>query len=137
VAEQHQTVGVRLGETDADGIAPAIYALLERGAERRPELVHEMSGLAEIRFAEEFTPVRVAFTGHEVLVEDGTWDESHLVVTGRLPDIVALANAPQVGGVPNPVQAGGRAALAQLARQQVKITGSLKLGRQLLQLLRL
>jgi hypothetical protein len=137
VAAQDSTPLVRLGETDADGIAPAIYALLERGAERRPELVAEMSGLAEIRFAEGFTPVRVAFTGDDVLVEDGSWDEPHLVVAGRLPDVVALTTASQVGGVFNPTSRSGRAALAQLARQQVKITGSIKLGRQLLQLLRL
>lgn len=128
---------VRLGETDSDGIAPAIYALLDRGTERRPEIAREMSGLAEIRFAEDFTPVRVAFTGHEVLVEDGTWDEPHLVVEGRLPDIVKLTTTRLVGGVPNPAARSGRAALAQLARQHVKITGSLTLGRQLLQLFRL
>jgi hypothetical protein len=137
VAGQDSTPLVRLGETDANGIAPAIYALLERGAERRPELVGEMSGLAEIRFAEDFSPVRVAFTGDEVLVEDGSWDDPHLVVAGRLPDVVALTTAKQVGGVPNPTARSGRAALSQLARQQVKITGSIKLGRQLLQLLRL
>jgi hypothetical protein len=137
VAGQDSTPLVRLGETDPDGIAPAIYALLERGAERRPELVAEMSGLAEIRFAEGFTPVRVAFTGDEVLVEDGSWDDPHLVVTGRLPDVVALTTASLVGGVPNPTARSGRAAIAQLARQRVKITGSIKLGRQLLQLLRL
>jgi hypothetical protein len=137
VTGQDSTPLVRLGETDVDGIAPAIYALLERGAQRRPELVAEMSGLAEIRFAEEFSPVRIAFTGQDVLVEDGTWDDPHLVVAGRLPDVVALTTASLVGGVPNPTARSGRAALAQLARQQVKITGSLTLGRQLLQLLRL
>ena len=129
---------VRLGETDPDGISPAIYALIERAVSRHPELASEMSGLAEIRFDEGFTPVRLAFTGPDVLVEDGTWEEEpHLVVSGRLPDIVQLTTADLVGGLPNPAARSGRAALAQLARQQVKITGSLTLSRQLLKLLRL
>ena len=135
--DQASKPAVRLGETAPDGIAPAIYALIERGAERHRKLANEMSGLVEIRFEEGFCPVRAAFAGDEVLVEDGTWDEPNLVVSGRLPDIVQLTTAPLVGGLPSPTARTGRAALAQLARQKIKITGSLTLGRQLLQLMRL
>jgi hypothetical protein len=123
---------VRLGETDDNGIAPSFYALLERGVAQHTELAAEMSGLAEVRFDEGYTPVRIAFAGQEVLVEDGSWDEPHLVVSGKLPAIVRLMTTPLVGGLPNPAARGGRAALAQLARQDVKIDGSLQLGRQLL-----
>ena len=35
---------VRLGATADDGIAASIFALVERGAARRPELAREMRG---------------------------------------------------------------------------------------------
>jgi hypothetical protein len=128
---------VRLGETARDGISPGIFALVERGVERRRALAGDMRGRIELRFAEEFSPVRLSFAPNEVVVEDGSWEDPDLLVAGRLPDIVQLATAPLMGGIPNPVASSGRTALVGIARKRVTISGRRALARQLLQLLRL
>jgi hypothetical protein len=132
-----QVPALRLGETLEDGIAPTLYALLERGIRRRPEIAREMHGLVELRFAEDIAPIRISFEGDEVVVEDGEWEAPDLVVSGRLPHIVHLTTAPMLGGVPNPVSRHGRAALARLSRGHVTVEGDRALGRRLLRLLEL
>jgi hypothetical protein len=69
-----------------------------------------------------------------VVVEDGPAHSPDLLVTGRLPDIVALTTAPLLGGWPNPALRRGRAALARLANGRVRIAGDRTLARQLLRL---
>jgi hypothetical protein len=128
---------LRLGATSTEGIAPTLYALLERGMQRRPQLAREMDGLVDLHFTEDIAPVRIAFTGAEVTVEDGEWDEADLRVSGRLPHIVHLTTTPKVGGMPNPARAGGRTALARLSRGEIRLAGDRALGRKLLRLLEL
>jgi hypothetical protein len=129
--------GLRLGSTGEDGIAPTIYALLDRGMRRRPEVAREMRGLVELRWDEDIVPVRIAFEADEVVVEDGSWEMPDLVIAGRLPHIVHLTTTPMLAGVPNPARAHGRAALGRLRRRDVRIKGDRTLGRKLLQLLEL
>ncbi|MDX6673118.1 MAG: hypothetical protein QOH11_536 [Solirubrobacteraceae bacterium] len=126
---------VRLGVTSDDGIAASIFALVERGAARRPELVTEMRGRIELCFAEDLAPVRLAFEEGVVVVEDGAWDAPDLRISGRLPHVVALTVAPLVGGVPNPATVRGRSALAKVAGGAVRVEGDRALGRRLLRLL--
>jgi hypothetical protein len=128
---------VRLGETSLDGIAPAIYALIERGVERRPEIARRIRGRVEIRPAEDIDPVRLEFTDLGVLIEDGSWEAPDVVIAGRLPDIVHLTIAPNLAGIPNPAVRGGRAAFGHITRRRVRITGRRQLGRRLLQLMHL
>jgi hypothetical protein len=128
---------LRLGETLEDGIAPTLFALLERGIRARPEVAREMLGLVELRFDEDIAPTRVSFEGDEVVVEDGPWESPDLVVSGRLPHIVHLTTTPMLGGLPNPARRHGRAALARLSRGHVVVTGDRALGRRLLRLLEL
>jgi hypothetical protein len=128
---------IRLGETTAEGIAPTVYALLERGVERRPQLAREMDGLVDLHFTEDIAPVRIAFVDGEITVEDGAWDDAHFRVAGRLPHIVHLTTTPKVGGMPNPARAQGRVALARLSRGEVRLHGDRALGRKLLRLLEL
>jgi hypothetical protein len=128
---------LRLGATSDEGIAPTLYALLERGVERRPALAREMDGLVDLHFAEKIAPVRIAFHGAEITVEDGEWDDADFRVSGRLPHIVHLTTSPKVGGMPNPARAGGRTALARLRRGDIRLSGNRALGRQLLRLLEL
>jgi hypothetical protein len=129
--------GLRLGVTGEEGIAPTMFALLDRGLRRRPELAREMRGLVELRWDEDITPVRIAFEEDEVVVEDGIWEVPDLVIAGRLPHIVHLTTTPMVAGVPNPAHAHGRAALGRLRRRDVRIEGDRALGRKLLALLEL
>jgi ubiquinone biosynthesis protein UbiJ len=128
---------VRLGQRTEDGIAPTMFALIEHAVGRRPGAIAAMRGRVELRFHEQIDPVRMRFDGDEVLVEDGHWDRADLVVSGRLPHIVQITTAPNVGGVPNPVRAGGRAALGRIASGRVRVEGDRTLGRRLLSLLAL
>jgi hypothetical protein len=123
---------VRLGRLAPDGIAPAVLALVERGLERRPRVVDGLRGEIELRFAEGYAPVRLAFSDGEVVVEDGGAVDPDLVVTGSLPDIIHLAVVPSFGGVPRSWRA-----LGALATGKVRVEGERALGRRLLALLRL
>ena len=96
-----------------------------------------MRGLIELRFEEDIAPIRIAFEGEEVVVEDGSWESPDLVVAGRLPHVVHLTTTPMLGGVPNPVSRHGRAALARRSRGHVIVDGDRALGRRLLRLLEL
>ncbi|HEY1359330.1 MAG TPA: hypothetical protein VGF21_13600 [Thermoleophilaceae bacterium] len=129
---------VKLGNVDPNGISPSMYALVERGAGRRPKIVNSMRGTVELRFKEKFTPVRVDFADDQVVVEDATDEKrerADLVIQGSLPDIVQLAAAPLAGGIPKVTDKRGRAALARVAGRRVKIEGSPLLARRLLKLL--
>ena len=130
---------VRMGRMASNGIAASMYGLVERGAVKRPAIVRSLRGEVEIRFAEDFAPVRVAFEEDGILVEDnleeGNGTKPDLVIQGSLPDIVQLAAAPLVGGVPKPTHPRGRSALARVASRKVRIEGSALLARRLLKLL--
>ena len=135
---------VKLGELAPNGISASMYALIERGAQKRPRVARSLEGTVEIRFKEDFAPVKVEFSPSEVLVSDGQPEAGNgkrkradLVITGSLPDIVQLASAPLVGGVPKPTDKRGRAALASWAGGRVKVDGSPLLARRLLKLLEL
>jgi len=122
-----------------DGVAPSIFGLIERGIARDPGLVAEMRGRVVFRFAEDFTPLRIAFRPRIVVVEDGDLRKPDLVIAGRLPDIVHFATVPTLRGalhgVPDPRAARGRAALGRLARGRVRLDGDSKLARRVLRLL--
>jgi hypothetical protein len=129
--------GVKLGHQAPNGIAAGLLALVERGAARRPRIARELRGKVEIRFDEDYAPVRLAFGEVEVIVEDGNgrrWS-SDLVIQGSLPDVIQLATAPLVGGLPKPTDKRGRAALATVAARRVRIEGSPLLARRVMKLL--
>jgi hypothetical protein len=128
---------VKLGHQAPNGIAAGLLALVERGATKRPRVARELRGRVEIRFDEDYAPVRLAFGDVEVLVEDGNgrrWSPD-LVIEGSLPDVIQLATAPLVGGLPKPTDKRGRAALATLAARRVRIEGSPLLARRVMKLL--
>jgi hypothetical protein len=128
---------VKLGHQAPNGIAAGLVALVERGAAKRPRIARELRGRVEIRFAEDYAPVRVHFDDDHVLVEDGNgkrWS-SDLMIEGSLPDVIQLATAPLVGGLPKPTDRRGRAALATVAARRVRIDGSPRLARRVMKLL--
>ena len=133
---------VKLGRLAENGISGSMYSLIERGAHKRPKLAKELRGNVEIRFKEDFAPVRAIFGSDGILVEDGVLDaegdesfKPDLVISGSLPQIVQLASAPLFGGLPRPTHPQGRAALRRVAGRKVKIEGSPLLARRLLRLL--
>ncbi len=131
--------GVKLGHMAPNGISASVLGLVERGAHKRPKLARSLDGVVELRFAEDYAPVRIDFSGEDVLVEDanGRRGAPDLVIQGSLPDIVQLAAAPLFAGVPKPTSKRGRVALASVAGGKVRIEGSPLLARRLLKLLEL
>lgn len=132
---------VRLGAIRDGGIAPSVFALVERGAELRPHAARALTGrVAVIVFDEGYAPTRIAFERDEIVVEDAG-DEAEpspdVVISGPLPEIVSLTAAPLVGGVPKLTTRAGRAALGSVASGRVRIKGRRAVARKLLVLLRI
>ncbi|HTU88328.1 MAG TPA: hypothetical protein VMF57_22300 [Solirubrobacteraceae bacterium] len=128
---------VRLGALADGGLAPAIMAIVERGVLRRPAQARALGIEVELRMEEGYPPVRIAFGQDLVLVEDGPASAPALRISGALSDLVALLVAPLVGGVPNPMDPRGRAALGMFASRRVRINGGLGLMRSFLGVIRL
>jgi hypothetical protein len=131
---------VRLGHRAEGSIAPALFALVERGAARTPDAARELRGRVELRFDEGYPPVSVAPEPDGSLVVEDVHEESpqpELVVTGPLPTVLELATVPRAAGLPSLRDPRGRAALATIARGGVRLEGSKLLGRRLLALLEL
>ena len=130
---------VELGHLEPDGIAPSLFAMAERGAALRPTTARMLLGTVEIRFTQRFAPVRLVFGGDLIVVEDvqrtGRSVPADLIIRGSLSDVVQLVSVPLIGGVPRPTGTRGRNALANVTSGRVKIEGSRKLARRLLQLL--
>ena len=130
---------VELGHLEPDGIAPSLFAMAERGAALRPATARALLGTVEIRFSQRFAAVRLRFGGDLIVVEDvqrgGPHTPADLTIRGSLSDVVQLVSVPLIGGVPSPTGARGRTALANVTSGRVKVEGSRKMARRLLQLL--
>jgi hypothetical protein len=111
-------------------------AILERGVRRRPALVSGLRAEIQLDFEEDYPPVRVVFGERLVLVEDGTAAAPDLRVEGSIPDLIKLMVTPLLGGLPNPINARGRAALGLVAVGRVRLEGRLGLMRRLISLMR-
>ena len=120
----------------AETIAPVVRVLAERGAALRPHIAADLSASLLLRFEEGYPPVRVEFHRGDVHVFDDD-SPADVEIHGRLPDVIALINTPLKAGVPNPLNADGRANLSRIARGHVRIEGSRALGRRILQVLSL
>jgi hypothetical protein len=128
---------VRLGPLADGGLAPALFAIVERGVSRRPALASTIRAEVELVFDDDHPPVRIVFGEGQVLVQDGPADHPDLRVTGTLPHLTRLMVAPLLGGLPTPINAHGRAALGMVAFGRVRISGRLGLMRRLLALIRI
>lgn len=129
---------MRLGKTTEQGVAPSVFALIERGAGLRPEVATRMRGRVAFRFTgDEIAPARVNFSVRYITVEDGDLHKPDLAIIGSLPHIVHFVSTPLVRGIPNPVRARGLTALARVARRRVRIEGDPALARDVLRLLSL
>jgi hypothetical protein len=128
---------VVLGALVPGGIAPAILAVVERGVRRRPALAGGLRAEVELNADEGYPPVRIVFGDRVVLVEDGPAVAPAVRVHGALADLISLMVIPTLGGVPNPADARGRAAIGKLALRRVRIEGRLGLVRRLLGVIRI
>lgn len=123
---------VKLGRLAPGGVAPAILAIVDRGVRRRPELSSGLRAEIELDMGTRYPRVRIVFGEEAVLVEDAPGERPDLRVSGHLPDLVSLMVAPLVGGLPNPMNARGRAALSMVALRRVRIEGQFGLLRRFL-----
>jgi hypothetical protein len=128
------TPNVALGELVEGGLAPAIMAIVDRGVRRRPQLASGFECEVELAMTGH-PPVRISFGNPFVEVEDGPAPDPDLRINGALPDLVALMVAPLVGGVPNPINRRGRAALGMVANGRIRVEGRLGLLRRFLELI--
>jgi hypothetical protein len=131
-------VPVRLGPLAEDGLAPALFAIVDRGVRRRPALAETIRDVeVELNFEDGHPPVRIVFGDRHVLVQDGPARQPDLRITGTLSNLNKLMVAPLLGGLPSPISAHGRAALGMVAFGRVRISGRLSLVRRLLALIRI
>ena len=128
---------IRLGRTLRGGIAPSIYALVERGVLKRPDQAAVVHGRVQLRFRDDHPPVGMVFEGGQIEVFDGEVERVNLTVTAGLADVVLLTTAPLRMGMPSPVNARGRAVLQKMARGEIRLWGDLGLARSMLELMRI
>jgi hypothetical protein len=136
-AERQDAPEVRLGALLEGGLAPAIMVIVERGVQRRPAQARALRLEVELRMTEGYPPIRVAFGEDVVLVEDGPGKTPALTISGSLPDLVALMIAPNVRGVPSPMDARGRAAIGLFTSRRVRIQGRIGALRSFVSVVRL
>ena len=127
---------VRLGALVEGGLAPAVMIIVERSVRRRPALANSLRCEVELAPEEDYPPVRIVFGDRLVLVEDGPAVAPDIRAEGKLPDLIALLVTPLIGGVPNPMDSRGRAALGKVAAGHVRFEGRLNLAKRLLSLIR-
>lgn len=127
---------VRLGALLEGGLAPAIMALVERGVKERPDQARALRLEVELQLEDIYPPVRIVFGDRLVLVEDARAVAPDLRVEGSLQDLISLMVTPLWGGLPNPINSRGRAALGMVALGRVRIEGRLGLMRRLLGVIR-
>jgi hypothetical protein len=128
---------VRLGELLDGGLAPAILGIVDRGVRRRPEPARALRAEVELAIDDGgYPPVRIVFGEDDVLVEDGACEKPDLRIRGALPDLISLLVAPALGGLPNPMNSRGRAALQLVASRRVRVEGRLGLVRRVLSVIR-
>ncbi len=128
---------MKLGRLQEGGVAPAIMAIVDRGVSRRPHLAGGFDAEIELDMGSPYPTVRIAFHSGTVVVEDAEAERPDLRITGELPDLVSLMVMPHVRGVPNPMDARGRAALGLLASRRLKVVGKLGMLRRFVALIEL
>ena len=126
---------VELGSVGERSVAATVYGLVDRGVQLRPRLAAEMRGSVRITFAEGYAPVHIRFGVDRIEIGDADGEPVELEVQAALTDFVLCVSAPLAKGVPKPTSKAGRAALARMADGRVDFSGSLGLGRKLLQLM--
>jgi hypothetical protein len=119
------------------GIAPSIYALVERGVLKRPEQAEAVQGRVQLHFGAAHPPVAMVFERRSIEIFDGEVERPELTVAADLADVVLLTTAPLRMGMPSPVNARGRAVLQKMARGQIRLRGDLALARAMLELMRI
>jgi hypothetical protein len=92
---------VRLGRRLPGSLAPAVFAIVERGCLKRPELAEGLRCRAEVRLTEGHPAVRVTFAEAAILVEDAPPTEpADIDVPTIDDDDLDIGGGPGSGGGP-------------------------------------
>ena len=119
---------VRLGHQAEGSIAPALFALVERGAARSPRAARQLGGHVELRFEEGYPSITVVPEGEGLLVDDVQPEigAPGLVVSGPLPALLSLATAPRTAGLPSLGDRRGRKGIPRRERSKSKTRSTRK-----------
>jgi hypothetical protein len=74
---------IRLGRREPNSVAPAVFAIVERGCMMRPELGAGLRCCAELRLSDGYPAVRLTFAETAIFVEDAPPDEPSADPPGR------------------------------------------------------
>lgn len=102
------TPRVRLGRREPNSVAPAVYAIVERGCMKRPELAAALRCQAEMRLRDGYPAVRLTFADAGIFIEDAPANEPSADPPGEpatLEEIeeIAAAAGDQVAAGPDPM----------------------------------
>jgi hypothetical protein len=88
---------VRLGRQQPNSVAPAVYAIVERGCMKRPELAAVVRCQAEMRLTDGYPAVRLTFADAGIFIEDAPPGDRSAEPPGEeatLEQVEALEAAP-------------------------------------------
>jgi hypothetical protein len=125
---------VAYADPEPSGIADLLGRLLEANLAARPERAELLRrATIEIRATDANVGVVLELAPGRILVRDaaaatapdrpGTGPRSDLVIAATSADLLAVAGAPLLGGLPDPRRRPGRDVLAAIAARRIKISG--------------
>lgn len=122
------TARVVLQDPDPSGLADMVGRLLEGNLSAHPRREALLrAAVVELAAPDAGVEVTVRLAPGLVEVADGTANPGAQVrVAARAQDFLALAAAPLLLGLPNPLRREGRDVLRRIARRQVRISGMLR-----------
>lgn len=88
---------MRLGRRVPGSVVPAVYALVELGCIKRPDLARALLCQAEVRM-DGYPTVRLIFTGHTIFVEDAPTDDEAIEPPGDPLTGEQLAELEEIAG---------------------------------------
>ena len=120
---QTRTV-VTYGSADPTGIAELVGRLLEGNLAAHPEraaLLHP--AVVEIRATDAGVAVVLELSPGRILIEGAADARRDVVISASSADLLGVAAAPMLGGLPDPRRRDGRAVLGAILARRIRISG--------------
>jgi hypothetical protein len=126
---------VVFADAEPSGLGTMLGGLLEQNLERDPTRKRLLTPtLVSIEAPDAEVAVTLRILPGRVLVADGARPGAHLVIAADSARLLALTDAPLRFGLPDPLQAQGRAVLADVLARRVRIRGMISHPRRLARL---
>ena len=119
---------VRFADAEPNGLADLVGRLIGGNLQEHPDRRRLLSrSVVELSASDADTYATLNLTGDGVVVSNGRSNgRAHLRVRADAYDLVEFAGAPLRLGLPDVFDAGGRAALGQVVRGHVRVSGMLR-----------